>query len=53
MRILIIGFIVLVIWFIVSAWLYNDKLVPVMKKPFPMQKVPEAQAPEEGSLMKL
>jgi outer membrane protein OmpA-like peptidoglycan-associated protein len=53
MRILIIGVISLVIWCIVSAWLYNDKLLPVIQKPVPMQIMPQTQTHEADSLMKI
>ena len=53
MRILITGFVFFVIWCFVSAWLYNDKLLPVMKKPVTMQTIPEKQTNEADSLMKL
>ena len=53
MRILITGFILLVIWCIFSAWLYNDKLIPVMKKSEPIQKIPVTLTNEADSLMKL
>jgi outer membrane protein OmpA-like peptidoglycan-associated protein len=42
MRILIIGFVVFVIWCFISAWLYNDKLLPAMKKPVHVQTIPES-----------
>jgi outer membrane protein OmpA-like peptidoglycan-associated protein len=53
MRILITGFIVFVIWCFISAWLYNDKLLPVIKKPVPVQTIPEKKTNEADSLMKL
>jgi outer membrane protein OmpA-like peptidoglycan-associated protein len=53
MRILIAGVILLVIWCFVSAWLYNDKLIPAMKLPEPVQTVPETRSHEADSLMKL
>ena len=53
MRILITGFILLVIWCIFSAWLYNDKLIPAMKKLEPIQKIPVTLTNEADSLMKL
>ena len=53
MRILITGFVFFVIWCFVSAWLYNDKLLPAMKKPVTMQTIPEKQTNEADSLMKL
>ena len=53
MKILITGFAVFVIWCFVSAWLYNDKLLPMMKKQIPVQAIPENQTNEADSLMKL
>jgi outer membrane protein OmpA-like peptidoglycan-associated protein len=53
MRILITGFVVFVIWCFISAWLYNDILLPVMKKPVPVAAIPETQTNEADSLMKL
>jgi outer membrane protein OmpA-like peptidoglycan-associated protein len=53
MRILITGFIVFVIWCFFSSWLYNDILLPVMKKPVPVLTTPENQTNEADSLMKL
>ena len=53
MRILITGFVFFVIWCFISAWLYNDKLLPAMKKPIPLQTVPEKQTHEADSLMQL
>jgi outer membrane protein OmpA-like peptidoglycan-associated protein len=53
MRILITGFIVFVIWCFVSAWLYNDHLLPALKKPVAVTTVPETNTREADSLMKL
>jgi outer membrane protein OmpA-like peptidoglycan-associated protein len=53
MRILITGFVIFVIWCFISAWLYNDKLLPAMKKPVTVQTIPESQTNEADSLMKL
>ena len=53
MRILITGFVFFVIWCFVSAWLYNDKLLPAMKKPVTMQTISEKQTNEADSLMRL
>ena len=53
MRILITGFIAFVIWGFISAWLYNDKLLPVIKKPVAEVTIPENQTHEADSLMKL
>jgi len=51
MRILITGIVLLAIWCFVSAWIYNDKLMPAMKKP--SQTIPEEQTQEADSLMKI
>jgi OOP family OmpA-OmpF porin len=53
MRILITGFVIFVIWCFISAWLYNDILLPVMKKPVTVAAIPEKQTNEADSLMKL
>ena len=53
MRILITGFVFFVIWCFVSAWLYNDKLLPAIKKPVAVQTIPETPTHEADSLMKL
>jgi outer membrane protein OmpA-like peptidoglycan-associated protein len=53
MRILITGFIVFVIWCFFSAWIYNDKLLPAMKKPVTIQTIPEVKNNEADSLAKL
>jgi outer membrane protein OmpA-like peptidoglycan-associated protein len=53
MRILITGFVAFLIWCFISAWLYNDKLLPVIKAPVPVAAIPENQTNEADSLMKL
>jgi OOP family OmpA-OmpF porin len=53
MRILITGFIVFIIWCVFSAWIYNDHLLPELRKPAPVVTVPDASAREADSLMKL
>ncbi len=53
MRILITGFVVFVIWCFISAWLYNDKLLPEMKKPVSVQTIPESQTNVADSLARL
>jgi len=53
MRILATGFVAFVIWCIVSAWLYNDKLKPVLDKPVPVAAAPDKKSTEADSLMKL
>ena len=53
MRILITGLVAFVIWSFISAWLYNDKLLPVMKRHVPVVTIPENQTTEADSVMKL
>jgi outer membrane protein OmpA-like peptidoglycan-associated protein len=53
MRILITGFVLFVIWCFFSAWIYNDKLVPAMKKSVPIKTAPTPLTNEADSLMKL
>lgn len=53
MRIIVTGFVVFVIWCIVSAWLYNDKLLPVINTPVTIKATPESQTNAADSLMKL
>jgi len=53
MRILITGFVIFVMWCFISSWLYNDKLLPVMKKTVTVQTLPESQTKTADSLMKL
>ena len=53
MRILIAGAVSLVIWCIVSAWLYNDKLLPALQRPALAQTIPGTQSNAADSLMKL
>jgi len=50
MRILITGFVVFVIWCFISAWLYNDKVLPAMRKPEPVQQIHEEQTNVSDSL---
>ena len=44
---------VFVIWCLISAWLYNDKFLPAMRKPVPVQTIPESQTNVADSLAKL
>jgi outer membrane protein OmpA-like peptidoglycan-associated protein len=53
MRILTTGFVFFVIWCFISAWLYNDKLLPAMRTPVTIQTIPETPTHEADSLMKL
>jgi OOP family OmpA-OmpF porin len=53
MRILLTGFVAFVIWCFISSWLYNDILLPVIKKPVPVQTIPEPQSSVADSLAKL
>jgi outer membrane protein OmpA-like peptidoglycan-associated protein len=52
MRILITGFILLVVWSFFSMWLYVDILKPMTIKQVIVQPVPEAQTREADSLKK-
>ena len=52
MRILITGFILLVVWSFFSMWLYVDILKPMTKKQVILQPVPESQTREADSLKK-
>jgi outer membrane protein OmpA-like peptidoglycan-associated protein len=53
MRILITGIVFLAIWCFVSAWIYNDKLIPAMQKKVISPAIPETPAHEADSLMKI
>ncbi|MBK7711522.1 MAG: OmpA family protein [Bacteroidales bacterium] len=53
MRILITGAALLGIWCFVSAWLYNDKLMPAIKNPVKVQAIPEVLTHEADSIMKI
>ena len=53
MRIHITGFVIWVIWCFFAAWIYNDYLIPAMKKPAPEITVPVVQNAEADSLAKL
>jgi len=53
MRIIVIGLVAFVIWCFVSAWLYNDKLLPVLRKPVAVVTTPESKTNVADSLMKL
>jgi outer membrane protein OmpA-like peptidoglycan-associated protein len=53
MRILTTGIILLAIWCFFSAWIYNDKLMPAMKKQLSSPTIPETSAHEADSLMKI
>jgi outer membrane protein OmpA-like peptidoglycan-associated protein len=53
MKILIAGSVMFVVWCFVSAWLYNDKLLPAMKRPLPLQTISESQTNGADSLTKL
>jgi outer membrane protein OmpA-like peptidoglycan-associated protein len=52
MRILITGFILLVVWSFFSMWLYVDILKPMTIKQVIVQPVPETQTREADSLKK-
>ncbi|MGA1977630.1 MAG: OmpA family protein [Bacteroidales bacterium] len=53
MRILITGCVAFVIWCFFSSWLYNDILLPVMRKPVPVVTAPENQSASADSLARL
>lgn len=53
MKILTSGFVIFVIWCFISAWLYNDKLLPAIRRPVTLQTFPEPPTPEADSLMNL
>jgi outer membrane protein OmpA-like peptidoglycan-associated protein len=53
MKILLTGVVAFVIWCFISAWLYNDILLPVIKKPVPVQTIPEPQSSAADSLAQL
>ena len=53
MRILTTGFVFFVIWCFLSAWLYNDKVLPALRKPVTLQAIPETPTAEADSLMKI
>jgi len=53
MRILVTGFVAFVIWCFISAWLYNDILLPVINKPVTVQTIPQPQSNTADSLAQL
>lgn len=53
MKILVTGFVAFVIWCFISAWLYNDILLPVINKPVPVLTIPEPQSDMADSLAQL
>ena len=53
MRILTTGVVLLAIWCFISAWIYNDKLIPAMTKQVTSPAITETQTPEADSLMKI
>ena len=53
MRIIIIGCIAFVIWCFVSAWLFNDHLLPALKKPEAVVTVEDTGTSEADSLAQL
>ena len=53
MRILVTGFVLFVIWCVVSAWLYNDILLPSMKKPVTTPTISQTNTREADSLAKI
>ncbi len=53
MRIIIIGCIAFIIWCFVSSWLYNDHLLPVLRKPDAAVTVEDTGTSEADSLAQL
>jgi outer membrane protein OmpA-like peptidoglycan-associated protein len=53
MKILITGFVIFVIWCFISAWLYNDKILPAIRKPVTIQTIPESKTNGADSISKL
>lgn len=53
MRILITGTVVFIIWCVVSAWIYNDHLLPVLNQPEPVPVVVDPGQAEADSLAKI
>jgi outer membrane protein OmpA-like peptidoglycan-associated protein len=53
MRILVTGSVVFAIWCIVSAWLYNDILLPSIKKPVTIQAISQTPTREADSLAQI
>lgn len=53
MKILVTGSVVFVIWCFISAWLYNDHLLPAMKKPEAVPQVIDQQTVVADSLRRL
>ncbi|MCU0407945.1 MAG: OmpA family protein [Bacteroidales bacterium] len=53
MRIHITGFVIWVIWCFFAAWIYNDHLLPAMRKPVTEIAVPVVQNAEADSLAAL
>jgi outer membrane protein OmpA-like peptidoglycan-associated protein len=53
MRIIGIGVAAFIIWCLVSSWLYNDKLLPVLRNPVTVLTTPESQTRLADSLMQL
>jgi outer membrane protein OmpA-like peptidoglycan-associated protein len=53
MKILITGFVIFLMWCFISAWLYNDKILPAIRKPVTEQTIPESQTNEADSIRRL
>jgi len=53
MRIIVTGLAVFVVWCFVSAWLYNDHLLPAIRKPVTQSAVPDKSTLEADSIAKL
>lgn len=53
MRILITGLVVFVIWCLISAWLYTNRVLPAFNPPVAVQTIPKVQTNVADSLAQL
>jgi len=53
MRIIITGLLAFVIWSVFSAWIFNDKLLPALKRPVPVAAVTDKESILAYSLSRL
>ncbi len=53
MRIIISGLLAFVIWSVFSAWIFNDKLLPVLKKPVTVPLIADSESLMADSLAQL
>lgn len=53
MRIIISGLLAFLVWSVFSAWIFNDKLLPVLRKPVPMPATYDEEARMADSLAQL